>query len=140
MNSIIKTTEVTLDSKPKRTKNAKAVFCITDGNIYASTVDAANAIGVHNSSISMCCTGKVATVKGKRYCFVKDLTIHVLDVASEIKSLYADASIYRERKAKEEAERKRTERITAIKERREKLATEMDSLYAELMELENEGK
>jgi hypothetical protein len=138
MNSIIKTTEVAIDSKPKRNGNAKPVFCITDGRTFASVKDAAIFYGSHMCNISQACLGKIRTSNGKEFCFVKDLPIRVLDVGSHIQSLLTDATAYREMKAKEEVERKRTERIAEIKERREELATEMDALYEELIELESE--
>ena len=151
MNTIIKTTEISINTKPRRKGNAKPVFCITDGTLYASATDAAIANNVHHTMMSQVCRGKVSTAKGKQYCYVKDLANHLIQLSESVKDLYTDASIYRaqkaeeerieaERKAKEEAERKRTERIATIKERREKLAIEMESLYTELMELENEGR
>lgn len=105
MNTITKTTEITIDTKPVRNKNAKPVYCISDGSIYASGLDAANAIKVDFSTISAMCRGKIKSVKGKQYCFVSDLPNRILDISNATKELLADANEFRkidaERKAKE---------------------------------------
>ena len=105
MNTIHTTTEITLDTKPVRTKNAKPVYCITDGNVYASCTDAAEAENIGIDSISMACRGKAKTAKGKQWCFVKDMPTHVLDISNATKELIKDAKIYR----KQEADRKAKE-------------------------------
>ena len=124
MNTITKTTEITIDSKPIRTKNAKPVYCISDGSIYASGLDAANALNVDAASISTMCRGKVKSVKGKQYCFVSDLHNHILDISNITKELLEDAMKYREIEAKRIAEEQRVQKknklqneIEAIKKR-----------------------
>ena len=105
MNTVITTTEVTMDTMPIRTKNAKPVFCITDHKFYASCTDAGIAEGVHMSMISAVCCGKAKTANGKQWCFVKDMPIRVLDISNSYQDIYEDAMKYRaieaERKAKE---------------------------------------
>ena len=105
MNTIINTTEVTLDTKPTRTKNAKPVFCITDGKPYASCTDAAITEGISVDSISLVCRGKIKTANGKQWCFVKDMPTRILDISNAYQELNEDAMKFRkqdaERKAKE---------------------------------------
>ena len=141
MNTIINTTEVTLDTKPVRSKNAKSVYCITTGNVYASTIDAG--IGEHctQSGVSSVCRGKNKTCNGKQFCFVKDMPAHVLDISNATNSSYKDAVKYRaieaERKAKEEhqqAMNKLAEKIVKhkldLQEMQEKLEMEQQMLKA----------
>lgn len=141
MNIITNTTEVTLDTKPVRTKNAKPVFCITDGIPYASCTDAAEAEGVGIDSISLVCRGKTKTANGKQWCFVKDMPTRILDISNAYNELLDDAIKYRaieaERKAKEahqQALNKLEERIVKrkldIQEMQEQLAKEQQMLEA----------
>lgn len=145
MNIITNTTEVTLDTKPVRNKNAKPVFCITNGNVYASCTDAAEAEKSHVTLISQACRGKIKTCNGKQWCFVKDMPIRILDISNAYKNLNDDALHYRaieaERKAKEahqQALNKKKERIASRKEQIEKLLREqeLDQQMYEAMEKE----
>ena len=141
MNIITNTTEVTLDTKPVRTKNAKPVFCITDHNVYASVTDAAMAEKVHVTCISSACLGKLKTANGKQWCFVKDMPIRILDISNSFKEIYDDAMKYRvidaERKAKEahqqamhKLEEKIVKRKLDILEMQEQLEKEQQMLQA----------
>ena len=63
---IIMTHESTINAIGKqRNANRKEVFCITDGKIYASVVDAAETIGVTGAAISRHLTGIAHTCTGK---------------------------------------------------------------------------
>lgn len=90
MNNVISTTTtITINSEPKRRGNAKPVFCITDGTLYASAVDAAKANGLNFATISAVCRGKFQTARGKQYCFVKDIPARVSDISATMQKYYA---------------------------------------------------
>lgn len=90
MNNIISTTTtITINSEPKRKGNAKPVYCITDGTLYASVLDAAKAEHVHFTAISMACRGNVKTSKNKQWCFVSDLPTRIKDVSAVMQRYYA---------------------------------------------------
>lgn len=132
MNTIVTKTEINLDSKPVRTKGAKPVFCITDGKIYASGIDAAKAIGVCPDIISRACRGHLKTSKGKKYCFVSDMQSHILEISEAMQDALKDANAYRAIKAEEERkaarEKKRMELDSKIKSREEQLKKEAEEL------------
>ena len=139
MNVVANVTEIQIDSTPIRTKNAKPVYCITDGKIYASVADAAIAEGTHLSNISCACRGKTSMANGKKWCFVKELQAHITDISSTMESLRNDAEKYRaieaERQAKEQREeehRKAQERVAALKAKQDELKEKQDALVKEL--------
>ena len=53
--------------------NSKPVICIDTGEVFASGMDAAEHLGVHWTAMSNHCRGNTKSIKGKRYCYVKDL-------------------------------------------------------------------
>lgn len=133
MNTIVTKTEVKLNSKPERTGNAKPVFCITDFKPYASGFDAAKANGVNQTAISAACTGKIKTVKGKKYCFIKDIPVRILDIAEAGQALLKDANAYRAEKAYEKKKSDLYKEIEARKQRLEKEQQELskaEAMYA----------
>jgi hypothetical protein len=87
-------------------KNHKPVLCITTGEIYASVLDAAEANGVSFSAMSLACCGRVKTCKGKRFCFVANVTEHLDEIAECMRIREAKAKAYEEIYAKQEAVRK----------------------------------
>lgn len=138
MNVIAKTTEIKIDAKPARKGNAKPVYCITDGKIYQSVMDASIAENLHNTAISAVCLGKIKTANRKQWCFVDDLPNRILDIANNTAELKADAEKFRaieaERKAKEEYEekiRKIQEQMKASEEKMKQLAAEYAKLTAQ---------
>ena len=71
---IIMTHESTINAIGKqRNANRKEVFCITDGKIYTSCIDAAEAIGVTGGAVSQNVTGITHTCTGKKFCFANDI-------------------------------------------------------------------
>lgn len=129
MNTITTTTEITIDTKPVRNKNAKSVYCISDGNIYASVLDTAIAENIVSSAISSVCRGKLKTANGKQFCFVKDMPSRILDISNTTKELVKDANIYRT----QEAERK-------VKEAHDKAKRELEEKMAKLADELNMAK
>lgn len=77
--------------KGKRTNgNTNAVLCITDGSIYTSCTDAAEQNNINKSNMSHVCRGKGRSVKGKQYCYIKDINQHLDEISDAIskKNLY----------------------------------------------------
>lgn len=87
-------------------KNHKPVMCITTGEIYASVLDAAEANGVSFSAMSWACCGRSKSCKGKRFCFVANVTEHLDEIAECMRIREAKAKAYDEFNAKQEAVRK----------------------------------
>lgn len=112
MREIILNEKATVNAEGvKRNGNAKPVICIDTGEIYTSSLDAANAIGVHWTVMSNVCLGKSKTAKGKRYCYVKDLPNHLEQLSHSLQSkanrLEEYGDVIAEREALEAAERAR---------------------------------
>lgn len=61
-------------------KNCKAVYNITTGEIYASGLDAANALEIDPSCVSAALTGKSKTCKGMRLCLVSKIMEHLEEI------------------------------------------------------------
>ena len=104
VTKITLTSETTIDANGmQRTKNAKPVFCISTGEVYASATDAAEANGVSVYAISVCCLGKVRTSCGKRWCYIKDIEKHLEEISINTQERNAEASAYREIMCKKHA-------------------------------------
>ena len=95
------TTKITLTSETtinangiQRTKNAKPVFCIDTGEVFASATDAAEAYGVSVYAISTCCLGKVRTSCGKRWCYIKDMEKHLEEISISVQERNFKAKAY----------------------------------------------
>lgn len=85
-NVVVTKTEITINSKPPRSKNAKAVYNVTTGDYYASTIDAGEKIGITQCSISMCCTGKSKTANKQKVIYVSDMPSHLEDISKAMKT------------------------------------------------------
>lgn len=103
MNIITKTT--TINTKPQRTRNAKPVYCITDGKVYASALDAASENGVSLACISHACIKKTKS-NGKRFCYVVDMHENIIEISTAVQTIKTSADKYAviERKKKQEEE------------------------------------
>ena len=79
--------------------NTNAVLCISTGEILTSCHDAANHADVTPGHMSSVCRGNVRTAKGKRYCYVKDITEHLDEVAESIRkaNMYDEFTTKKER-------------------------------------------
>lgn len=82
--------------------NTNAVLCITDGSIYTSCTDAANANDVAVGQMSHTCRTKGSHAKGKQYCYIKDIDMHIDSISDAInkKNLY-NALLEKENKRKQ---------------------------------------
>lgn len=82
---IVMTHESTINAIGKqRNANRKEVFCITDGKIYTSCIDAAEAIGVTGGAVSQNVTGITHTCTGKKFCFAKDIAEHLGEISDSM--------------------------------------------------------
>lgn len=107
MNTIITTKEIKLDTKPERTKAAKAVFVYRGKiGVYASVTDTALALNVDHGSISKACHGKCNHVKGNYMCFVKDMPEHALDIVNAMTDYCEIKTLKAKEQRKEEFKRK----------------------------------
>lgn len=122
MKKIIISNKSTMDAEGKRSNaNCKPVYCIDDGKVYASVMDAADEIGVHFTTLSCACLGKTKTCKGKRYCFVSDMSERYEEIAQHTREMYADyltAEEKRQEEARLEEERKLEEKRQAEEQKR----------------------
>lgn len=120
-------------------KNHKPVMCITTGEIYASVLDAAEANGVSYAAMSWVCCGKSKTCKGKRFCFVANVTEHLDEIAECMRIREEKAKAYDEINAKQEAVRKakaKYEHYTnRVAELEEQLKTEREFMHQAREEL-----
>ena len=76
--------EITEVLGEKRTKGAKLVRCKETGKVYASGLDAANALGVDNSSISAACLGKIKSCKGFHFEYITKIPKTVSETKTEL--------------------------------------------------------
>lgn len=116
--------QVTLtEAKGNRThKNCKQVICLDDGRVFASCLDAADAMEVEHTAISACCLGRLRTVKGKHFCYASHssenldmLTAQIRIMNAKMMEMEADAAIGRAIREEQEAKRKEEEaRLKAI--------------------------
>lgn len=114
--------------------NTNAVLCITDGSIYTSCTDAANANDVTVGHMSTVCRGKGRSAKGKQYCYIKDIDLHL----DEISDAISKKNAYQVLLAKEN-ERKRIKNMIAdYKGDIARLESELAETYAKLNKAEQE--
>ena len=84
---IIMTHESTINAIGKqRNANRKEVFCITDGKIYTSVIDAAETIGVTGAAMSQHLTGIAHTCNGKKFCYAKDISEHLGEISESMQN------------------------------------------------------
>ena len=79
----------------KRTsKNCKAVYNITTGEIYASCLDAADAIGATLAAVSSALNGRTNKCKGMRLCFVSKMMEHLEEITEANRIRAAKVAAY----------------------------------------------
>ena len=115
-------------------KRCKPVICIDTGEVFTSATDAAEKAGVHYSTISSACLGKMRTCKGKRYCYLSNATESLNAIVTRLRetaSAEEDARKWREYQAEQEAIRKAEEKRL---EDERKAKEEYDAAVAKLVE------
>lgn len=147
------TTKVTLYNEAtisargkKRNTNAKPVFCIDTGVVYASSLDVAEQIGVSPSTVSWVLTGRQQTCKGKRYCFVSQIPEYLDEITTaaqlrENKAVEYDKIVYR-KQAIDNANVKLEKHKENLLKLKQKLQEEEQAILdaeRELAELTREG-
>lgn len=74
--------------------NCKAVYCITNGKYFPSQKEAAKEANVAPSNISNCCRGHLHTINRKKYCFVTDMPLHLIEISNAMHNLQNKANAY----------------------------------------------
>jgi multidrug resistance efflux pump len=131
----------------KRTsKNCKAVYNITTGEIYASCLDAADAIGATLASVSNALNGKTNKCKGMRLCFVSKMMEHLEEINQSNRDRIAKVAAYdadvahRNAVAKaQEDVQKREEKVAELRRKLEEAEADLSSAKYDLQELKNNG-
>ena len=121
-----------------RNKNCKPVFCITTGEIFSSVTDAAETVGVHPVTMTCALGGKIKTCKGKRFCFVSEITEHLEEISQQTQNRNEKVIAYDKAMAKKEALSKATEKLAKHKARYEKLAQQLEREIDLIHEAERE--
>ena len=106
--------------------NAKPVYCISTGEIFASVTDAAKAIGSSTNNLSAHLTGITAHCKGKRLCYLSKVTENLDEIASEFRIRNEKVAAYDKFLAEQEAIRKANEELAKHKANAEKLRTQLE--------------
>ena len=123
--NIQKCSNVTVNGTHK-SRNCKAVYNITTGQIYASVVDAANALNVSQGAVSFALDDEnIRTCKGMRLCFLSKMMEHLEEINQ--------ANIVRmEKVAAYDADEKRRNAIAAVEADVKKWEEKVDELQYEL--------
>lgn len=135
--TVLKETNVTAQGTP-RNRNCKPVFCITTGEIFTSVGDAAEAIGVDISTMSHFLLGRNKTCKGKRFCYVTNITEHLEEISQQTQSRNEKVLAYDKAMAKKEAFGKATEKLAKHRAKYEKLAKDLEREIDLMHEAERE--
>lgn len=133
MSKVILTEHAEVNAKGKlNSGHTKMVICIDTGEVFSSSMDAAENANVHPSTMSLCCIGKTSTVKGKRYCYVKDLAKNLESLTNSLQSKVNMLDKYSYLIAEMEAEEQRVEAEKFAEQKRlEQLAREEEKRQQE---------
>ena len=130
-----------LNAEGNRTNgNAKAVFCITTGDVYASASDAAEIIGCAQSTVSWAATGRMKRCKGLRLCYVANITEYLEEIAECARARQTKVTAYDAIIAEQSARANAQANLEKAMARRAKLQAEMEknnALIAEAQRLLN---
>ena len=137
--------ETTITATGKATNgNRKPVICIDTGEVFASLTDAAEYANVSGATMSYAVNHNGSKCKGKRYCFVSEVTQHLDELTESIRTREAKAAEYDKIIYRQTALRKAEERLAKRKAEHEKLLRKMETssqlliaAEAELKELQN---
>lgn len=114
--------------------NTNAVLCISTGDVFTSCTDAAMNADVTQGHMSNVCRGNGYSVKGKRYCYVKDINEHLDEVAESIRK----ANMYDEFMTKEEKRKELVANVEHWESETKRIHDEMDRLFDELTKANEE--
>jgi hypothetical protein len=122
------------------TNGCKKVFCITTRQTFTSVKDAAILCNVSESEVSRCCNGTRGrkTVKGLRFCFLKDIALHLEEIFDLDRETLEKAAAYdaikAEERAAEEAKAKYEADLAEAEEQCSFFDALIDKLSSELAE------
>lgn len=116
--------------------NAKPVFCITTGEVFASVTDAAKAVGSSQNNLSAHLAGITSHCKGKRFCFISKVTEHLDEIAIEFRIRNAKVAAYDKILAEQEAVKKANEEFAKHKANVEKLRKQLEKETASMQAAE----
>ena len=116
--------------------NAKHVFCITTGEVFASVTDAAKAVGSSQNNLSAHLAGITNHCKGKRFCFISKVTEHLDEIASEFRIRNEKVAAYDKIIAKQAAIKKANEEFAKHKENIERLRAQLEKETASMQAAE----
>lgn len=123
-------------------KNAKAVICIETGEVYVSAMDAAEKVGVHLTTMSSVCLGKIRTCKGKHYCYLSRVAENLDSIVTRLRETAAvenDAKQWQAYQAEQAAIRKAEEaRIAAERKAEEERQAAIAKLQAKVAKLDEQ--
>lgn len=141
MKKTATTITVQSESKVKATGehfngNAKPVFCITTGEVFASVTDAAKAVGSSQNNLSAHLAGITSHCKGKHFCFISKVTEHLDEIASEFRIRSKKVAAYDKIIAEQEAVKKANEEFAKHKANVEKLRAQLEKETASMQEAE----
>ena len=128
--NIQKCSNVTVNGTHKA-RHCKAVYNITTGEMYASVLDAANALGVSQGSVSAAiCDDKNRTCKGMRLCFVAKMMEHLEEINEANRIRIAKVAAY-------DADEKRRNALAAAEADVQKWEAKIAELQDELARAES---
>ena len=114
--------------------NTNAVLCITTGDVFTSCTDAAMNADSTIGHMSHVCRGNGNTVKGKRYCYVKDINEHLDEVTESIRK----ANMYDEFMTKEEKRKELVANVEHWESETKRISDEMDKLFNDSLKANEE--
>ena len=114
--------------------NTNAVLCISTGEVFTSATDAARHVGATQGHMSNACRGLKGSVKGKRYCYVKDINEHLDEVAESIRK----ANMYDEFMTKEEKRKELVTNVEHWESETKRIKSEIDQLFKDNLKANEE--
>ena len=131
--------EANINAKGKmNSKHCKPVICLETGEVFTSVIDAAEAIGAHQTNLSQHLNGKLRHVKGKHFCYLSRVNESLNAIVTRLRETAAieeDAKRWQAYQAEQEAirkaEEKRQAEIAKLMNQRESLNAKCDRLEAE---------
>ena len=137
-NEITVSRPAIIKGKGKRSNgNTNAVMCISTGEVFTSCTDAAEHSDVSVGQMSHTCRNKGSHAKGKQYCYIKDIDMHL----DEISDAISKKNAYQVLLAKENRRKQLKNMIADYKGDIARLESELNSIRSKMesarAELEN---
>lgn len=120
----------------RNNKNCKAVYNITTGEIYASGLDAAHAIGADRSSVSNTLTGRTKSCMGMRLCLVSKIMENLEEITEQNRIRAEKVAAYDAMIAKQNAAKEAEEKLAIHRANCEKLRAKLEREMQMMQEAE----